>query len=138
MEILGIDHVVFTVGDLSEAVKFYERVGLRLQFHSEQASAAVMVISEEHPNLLLKKAEGKNPANIEQPRFWVEVADAQEALRELREKGFRLAAEPRFATVGWLVEIVDPWGNVMGFIDYKHQPHFGRAGNTRNRKEKVH
>jgi predicted enzyme related to lactoylglutathione lyase len=139
MEILGIDHVVFTVGDLSEAVNFYERLGLRLQFQSEQAAAAVMVISEEHPNLLLKKADVGNPATLEQPRFWVEVRDAQEAIRELKENGFKLAGEPRFATVGWLVEVVDPWGNVMGFIDYKHQPHFGRAGgNTRNRKEKVH
>ena len=137
MEMLGIDHVVFTVTDLGQAVQYYIRLGLRLQFHSEQAEAAVMVISEEHPNLLLKKGTTK-PSGLEQPRLWVEVNDAQAALKELKEKGFQLACEPRHATVGWLVETVDPWGNVMGFIDYSAQPQFGRVGDTRNRKEKVH
>ncbi len=137
MEMLGIDHVVFTVGDLSQAVQHYTRLGLRLQFHSEQAGAAVMVISEEHPNLLLLKGTTK-PSGLEQPRLWIEVTDAQEALKELKEKGFELACEPRNATVGWLAETIDPWGNVMGFIDYTLQPQFGRVGDTKNRKEKVH
>ena len=96
-----------------------------------------MVISEEHPNLLLLKGATK-PSGLEQPRLWIEVLDAQAALEELKEKGIQLASEPRHVTVGWLAETVDPWGNVLGFIDYTSQPHFGRVGDTRNRKEKVH
>lgn len=136
MEMLGIDNIVFTVDDISKAVDFYSRLGMRVQFESEQAGAAVMVISEEHPNLLLLKGQ-THDGSIENPRLWIEVEDAQKVMVELKEKEFQLAREPRSTAVGWLVEVMDPWGNVIGFIDYKNQPQFGRKGGTRPRKERV-
>jgi len=136
MEMLGIDNVVFTVGDISEAVEFYLKLGLRLQFRSEQAGAAVMVISEEHPNLLLLKGEDKK-GGLEHPRLWVEVKDARTATSELKEKGFQFAREPFLIPTGWLAEVVDPWGNIIGFNDYHLQPQFGRMGGTQNRKDPV-
>jgi len=136
MEILGIDHVVFTVGDISQAVEFYLKLGLRLQFQSEQAGSAVMVISEEHPNLLLLKGETRS-GGLEHPRLWIEVEDGQAAAEELKIKGFQFAQTPLLIPIGWLVEVVDPWGNIMGFNDYHLQPQFGRKGGTRNRKEAV-
>jgi hypothetical protein len=38
---------------------------------------------------------------------------------------------------GWLVEVMDPWENVIGFNDYHLQPQFGRMGGTRPRKDAV-
>ncbi|HXL72585.1 MAG TPA: VOC family protein [bacterium] len=136
MEILGIDNIVFTVGDISQAVEFYLKLGLRLQFRSEQAGAAVMVISAEHPNLLLLKGEDKK-GGLEHPCLWVEVKDARMATKELVEKGFRFAREPFLIPTGWLAEVMDPWGNIIGFNDYHLQPQFGRAGGTQNRKDPV-
>jgi predicted enzyme related to lactoylglutathione lyase len=138
MEILGIDHVVFTVGDISQAIKFYLKLGLKLQFQSEQTGAAVMVISAEHPNLLLLKAKEEiKKGGLERPRLWIEVKDAQAATVELKEKGFQFAREPFLIPTGWLVEVVDPWGNIVGFNDYHLQPQFGRRGGTENRKDPV-
>lgn len=136
MKMLGIDHVVFAVGDINLAVEFYQRLGFRLQFQSTQAGAAVLVISEEHPNLLLLKGPEKK-GGIEHPRLWIEVDDAQAAMKELKEKGFKLASEPRLMATGWLVEVMDPWENVVGFNDYHLQPQFGRLGGTKPRKEPV-
>jgi predicted enzyme related to lactoylglutathione lyase len=138
MEILGIDHIVFTVGDISQAVKFYLKLGLRLQFQSEQTGAAVMVISAEHPNLLLLKAKEEiQEGGLERPRLWIEVKDARAATEELKEKGFQFARDPFLIPTGWLVEVVDPWGNIVGFNDYHLQPQFGRQGGTENRKDPV-
>lgn len=138
MEILGIDHVVFTVGDISEAVQFYLKLGLKLQFRSEQTGAAVMSISAEHPNLLLLRAKEEiKKGGLERPRLWIEVTDAQVATEELKEKGFQFAREPFLIPTGWLVEVIDPWGNIIGFNDYHRQPQFGRKSGTQNRKEPV-
>jgi catechol 2,3-dioxygenase-like lactoylglutathione lyase family enzyme len=136
VKMLGVDHIVFAVGDINEAVEFYQRLGLRLQFQSAQAGAAVMVISEEHPNLLLLKGPAKT-GGVEHPRLWVEVDDAQTATKELKEKGFKFASEPRMMPTGWLVEVMDPWDNVVGFNDYHLQPQFGRTGGTKPRKDAV-
>lgn len=138
MEILGIDHVVFTVGDISKAVKFYLRLGLKLQFQSEQTGAAVMSISAEHPNLLLLKAKEEIvKGGLERPRLWIEVKDAQTATEELRANGFQFAREPFLIPTGWLVEVVDPWGNIIGFNDYHLQPQFGRLSAVPHRKDPV-
>lgn len=136
MEILGIDHIVFTVGDISQAVEFYIKLGLKLQFQSDQAGAAVMVISDENPNLLLLKGEDKK-GGLEHPRLWIEVHDARASTEELKEKGFKFAKEPQLIPTGWLVEMNDPWDNIIGFNNYHLQPHFGRRGGSHNRKNGV-
>jgi predicted enzyme related to lactoylglutathione lyase len=133
MEMLGIDNIVFTVGDISKAVEFYLKLGLKLQFQSEQAGAAVMIISDEHPNLLLLKGEVAK-GGLEHPRLWIEVKDAKMATEELKGKGFQFAREPLLIPTGWLAEVADPWGNIIGFNDYHLQPQFGRRGGTHNRK----
>jgi predicted enzyme related to lactoylglutathione lyase len=136
MEMLGIDNIVFTVGDISKAVEFYLKLGLKLQFQSEQTGAAVMIISEEHPNLLLLKGEDKK-GGLEHPRLWIEVTDARASSEELKTKGFKFVKEPQLIPTGWLVEVLDPWENVIGFNDYHLQPHFGRRGGTHHRKNGV-
>jgi predicted enzyme related to lactoylglutathione lyase len=138
MEMLGIDHIVFTVGDISQAVQFYVKLGLKLVLQSEQTGAAVMSISAEHPNLLLLRAkEDIKKGGLERPRLWIEVTDAQAATEELKEKGFQFAREPFLIPTGWLAEVADPWGNIIGFNDYHRQPQFGRMSGTQNRKDTV-
>jgi hypothetical protein len=40
--------------------------------------------------------------------------------------------EPRALRTGWVVEVADPWGNVIGLTDYRHTPERARrrAGAT--------
>ncbi len=34
---------------------------------------------------------------------------------------------PFLIPTGWAFEVVDPWGNVIGFTDYLERPDLGRA-----------
>ncbi len=132
MDILGIDNVIFTVGDLNRAVVFYEKIGFPIKFRLDALDICVMSVGFELPGLILKRAEvAQAPLNPERARFWVEVPDTQKTLKELKEKGISLVREPLPLPTGLLVEVADPWGNVVGFTDHLSLPETGR------KKEKV-
>jgi predicted enzyme related to lactoylglutathione lyase len=50
------------------------------------------------------------------------VADARAAAAHLREAGVVPLGEPREIRTGWVVEVADPWGNVVGLVDYAKAP----------------
>jgi predicted enzyme related to lactoylglutathione lyase len=111
LEIRGIDNVLHAVGDLEEAKRFYgARLGLTLKFEVAAAGIALYRIGDAEPGLLIRRQE---PAP---PRVWLEVADAREAARQF-------GGEAREINTGWLVEIADPCGNIIGLTDYAKRPH---------------
>ncbi|MFI1162361.1 VOC family protein [Streptomyces sp. NPDC020801] len=127
-ELLGFDNVLLSVGDLGEAVGFYERAGFVVGFRLDEAGIAGLKVGGEAPGILLRKEEalGHRPPPWLTPRVWLEVADARAAARELRAAGIELLDEPYSGATGWTVEIADPWGNVIGFTDYGKRPELGR------------
>ena len=133
MEVWGVDIIVFSVGDLTQAVQYYERMGLKLAFRSDQVGVLVFEIGAESPKLLLTK-EGPISAGPGAPRLWLEVSDVLAVAQELKEKGCRFVREPFQIPTGWLTEVADPWGNVIGFTDYATQPEFGRANKRKIEK----
>jgi len=60
------------------------------------------------------------------PRLWLEVPDARAAGKALAAAGVALLGEPRELRTGWLVEVADPWGNVVGLTDYLLAPERAR------------
>jgi hypothetical protein len=60
------------------------------------------------------------------PRLWLEVPDARAAGKALTAAGVTLLGEPRELRTGWLVELADPWGNVVGLTDYLLAPERAR------------
>jgi predicted enzyme related to lactoylglutathione lyase len=60
------------------------------------------------------------------PRLWLEVPDARAAGKVLADAGLALLGEPRELRTGWLVEVADPWGNVVGLTDYLLAPERAR------------
>ncbi|MFI8190627.1 VOC family protein [Streptomyces sp. NPDC085946] len=127
-ELLGFDNVLLPVGDLGEAVAFYERAGFPLGFRLDEAGIALLKAGAETPGILLRQEEtlGHRPPPWTSPRVWLEVPDARAAARALHEAGVTLLDEPSAVATGWLVEIADPWGNVIGFTDYSKRPELGR------------
>jgi len=108
--VLGVDNVLFSVGDLDVAVGFYTRLGLPLVFrHGE---IALFRLGKETPGLLVRREDAPGGG-----RVWLEVPDAR-ALSTV-EQPFQVAT-------GWTVEVADPWGNVVGFTDYTTMPEHGR------------
>src|ERR1041385_3119506 len=95
-ELLGFDNVLLPVGDLGEAVGFYERAGFVVGFRLDEAGIAVLKVGGETPGVLLRQEEaiGHRPPAWPSPRVWLEVADARVAARELRAAGVALLDEP--------------------------------------------
>ncbi|MFE6944335.1 VOC family protein [Streptomyces chartreusis] len=127
-ELLGFDNVLLPVGDLGEAVGFYERAGFTVGFRLDEAGIAQLKVGGETPGLLLRQEEalGHRPPPWPSPRVWLEVPDARAAARTLRDAGVEPVDAPFSTATGWTVEIADPWGNVVGLTDYCKRPELGR------------
>ncbi|MFD4572321.1 VOC family protein [Streptomyces sp. NPDC058417] len=128
-ELLGFDNVVLPVGDLTEAVRFYEEAGFAVAFRFDEAGIALLKVGAETPGLLLRVEDGlgHRPPTWPSPRIWLEVPDARTAARALAAAGIALLDEPFSVATGWTVEVADPWGNLLGFTDYTRRPELGRA-----------
>jgi predicted enzyme related to lactoylglutathione lyase len=129
-ELLGFDNVVLPVGDLAEAVGFYERAGFAVAFRFDEAGIALLKVGGETPGILLRAEEalGHRTPPWPSPRIWLEVPDARIAARELAAAGIPPLDEVFQVATGWTVEIADPWGNVLGLTDYTKRPELGRRG----------
>ncbi|MFG2354698.1 VOC family protein [Streptomyces sp. NPDC048521] len=127
-ELLGFDNVLLAVGDLAEAVGFYERAGFTVGFRFDEAGIALLKVGGETPGILLREEEalGHRPPPWPSPRLWLEVPDARAAARELAAAGIEPLDEVFQVATGWTVEIADPWGNVLGLTDYTKRPALGR------------
>ncbi|MEU9264122.1 VOC family protein [Streptomyces sp. NPDC048251] len=127
-ELLGFDNLLLPVGDLGEAVDFYERAGFTVGLRFDEAGIALLKVGGETPGVLLRHEEalGHRPPPRSSPRVWLEVPDARAAARRLAEAGITPLDPPFSTSTGWTVEIADPWGNVLGFTDYLKRPELAR------------
>ncbi|MFH0174491.1 VOC family protein [Streptomyces cacaoi] len=127
-ELLGFDNLLLPVGDLDEAVDFYERAGFTVGLRFDEAGIALLKVGVETPGVLLRHEEalGHRPPPWPSPRVWLEVPDARAAARRLAEAGITPLDRPFSTSTGWTVEIADPWGNVLGFTDYLKRPELAR------------
>jgi catechol 2,3-dioxygenase-like lactoylglutathione lyase family enzyme len=134
MIILGIDNVLFAVGDLDAAIALYrDGLGLPLRFALPERGIALFAIGDEAPGLLVRAGsptDGGGSPRPSAPRLWLEVPDARASAGELRARGLAPLAPPFETATGWTVEIADPWGNVVGLADYLHRPELGRPSSA--------
>jgi catechol 2,3-dioxygenase-like lactoylglutathione lyase family enzyme len=124
MEILGIDNVLFAVGDLPAAVRFYTGLGLDLAFRRDDAGLALFRLGPEPPGLLVRRHRDGDPPAAG-GRVWLEVRDARATASELA--GTAGLGVPFAVATGWTVEVTDPYGNVVGFTDYQIRPSAARC-----------
>jgi catechol 2,3-dioxygenase-like lactoylglutathione lyase family enzyme len=121
LAVRGVDNVLFAVGDLDGAVRFYaDRLGLPLVVRVDAAGIALFRLGAERPGLLVRAGTGDAGG-----RVWLETADARETARVLDAAGVA-PGEPFQVATGWVVEVADPWGNVLGFTDYTLRPALAR------------
>ncbi|WP_028802931.1 VOC family protein [Streptomyces sp. 142MFCol3.1] len=131
-ELLGIDNVLLPVGNLDEAVRFYELAGFPVAFRLDEAGIAALKVGGETPGVLLRLDEelSHRPPPWAVPRVWLEVRDARAAASALAAAGIRPLDAPFPVATGWTVEIADPWGNVVGLTDYNKRPELARSART--------
>jgi catechol 2,3-dioxygenase-like lactoylglutathione lyase family enzyme len=121
--VLGVDNVLFTVGDLDTAVDFYTgQLGLALAFRLDDAGIAMLRLGPETPGLLIRRADASQVTGG--GRVWLEVRDTRAVATALADVPGR--GEPFQVATGWTVEVADPWGNIVGFTDYTVMPQRGR------------
>jgi predicted enzyme related to lactoylglutathione lyase len=131
IQVLGVDNILLSVGDLNEAQRFYgEQLGLPLKFSFEAAGIAGYRLGNEEPGLLLRVAPISPAPARATPRLWLEVPDAHIAAEHLAAQGIAVLQSPFEVATGWAVEVADPWGNVIGFTDYRKDPARARSQST--------
>ena len=108
MELLGIDNVFFQVNDLEKAVLFYQKLGFELKCVIPRVASAILKIGSTEPGLILTESREPKPS-----RLWIEVPSALKVKEELIYGTILKTA------TGTTFEVVDPWGNIVGFADYQ-------------------
>lgn len=128
MDILGVDNVLFAVGDVLQARRFYTDVlGLTEAFAFAEAGIVGYELGNEEPGLLIRLDPELQPGPpLTSPRLWLEVPDARAAEATLRERGAEPIGPVRELRTGFIVEVADPWGNVVGLTDYTLAPAMAR------------
>jgi catechol-2,3-dioxygenase len=119
MQILGIDNVFLQVKNLQDAETFYHNIGFELKLKLPHMKAVLFSIGDEEPGLLVIESDHNNKS-----RLWVEVRDALDVERELAERG--IESELLQTGTGITCEVQDPWGNRIGFADYRLKPELAR------------
>jgi len=124
MKVLGVDNVFLPVGDLTQAVTFYQdTLGLPVAKRFDEMGMVLFRIGEETPGLGVGVTESPTTGG---QKVWFEVPDARAAAEELSAKGVVPLPHPFPIPTGWAFEVRDPWGNVIGFTDYTAKPELGR------------
>jgi predicted enzyme related to lactoylglutathione lyase len=125
--VLGLDNVLLDVGDLEAAKGFYGgRLGLGVKFDFPDAGVVGFRLGDEEAGLVVRAGDVAPGPPRASPRLWLEVPDARAAGQALAAAGVALLGEARELRTGWLVEVADPWGNVVGLTDYRLAPERAR------------
>ncbi len=127
MKTLGVDNVLIPVGDLAEARRFYSGVlGLAVKFEVAEHGLALFGVGTEAPGIMVRVDPRAGCGTPPAMRLWLEVHDARAVAVELVGQGITPLSEPFAVGTGWVVEVADPWGNVIGLTDYLKRPELAR------------
>jgi catechol 2,3-dioxygenase-like lactoylglutathione lyase family enzyme len=119
---VGINHVALEVGDLDEALSFWQRLFGPLELRGRSAGMAFIDLGDQFVALERGRSQ---PADA--GRHFGLVVDDKEAVRQ------RVRAEGMAAgTAGGRLRLQDPWGNNIEVVDYRDvqftkAPHVERA-----------
>jgi lactoylglutathione lyase len=106
---VGINHVALEVGDVEEAIVFWERLFGPLRFRGLSGSMAFIDLGDQFVAL-----DGGRSHAPDAARHFGLVVDDKEAVRE-RVRGLGLPA----GTPGGHLRFQDPWGNNIEIVQYR-------------------
>jgi catechol 2,3-dioxygenase-like lactoylglutathione lyase family enzyme len=104
---VGINHIALEVGDLDEALSFWESIFGPLELRGRSGGMAFIDMGDQF--IALSRGRSQAP---DQARHFGLVVDDKEAVRErLQELGVK--------TFGRGLDFNDPWGNFIQVVDYR-------------------
>jgi lactoylglutathione lyase len=105
---VGINHIALEVGDVAEALAFWESIFGPLELRSPIGSTAFIDMGDQFIALVAGRSQPRD-----QGRHFGLVVDDMEAVRgRLGELGVRV-----FGQRG--LDFYDPWGNLIQVVDYR-------------------
>jgi catechol 2,3-dioxygenase-like lactoylglutathione lyase family enzyme len=106
-KLVGINHIALEVGDLDEALRFWESIFGPLELRGRVGGMAFIDMGDQF--IALSHGRTQPP---DQHRHFGLVVDDKEAVRErLRELGVPVT--------GRGLDFHDPWGNLIQVVDYR-------------------
>ncbi len=107
-KLVGINHIALEVGDLDEALAFWESIFGPLELRGRLPRMAFIDMGDQ----FIALAEGRSQAR-DQARHFGLVVDDKEAVRaRLDELGVRIYGQRG-------LDFYDPWGNLIQVVDYR-------------------
>lgn len=106
--LVGMNHVALEVGDLDEALAFWESIFGELELRGRTGGMAFIDMGDQF--LALATGRTQEP---DRARHFGLVVDDKEAVRtRLRELGVPVSS-------GTSLDFHDPWGNLVQLVDYR-------------------
>jgi lactoylglutathione lyase len=106
---LGINHVALEVGNLDEALAWWERLFGPLELRGRSGGMAFIDLGDQFVAL-----DGSRRQAPDDARHFGLVVDDKEAVRErAREAGHSVGP------AGGKLRVRDPWGNIVEVVDYR-------------------
>jgi catechol 2,3-dioxygenase-like lactoylglutathione lyase family enzyme len=102
--LVGINHVAVEVGDLDEAIAFFERIFDGVTLRGRTGNMAFVDLGDQFVALEAVRQPGSGG------HFGLVVDDQGEAVRRAREAGARILGSH---------DVLDPWGNRWQLVDYR-------------------
>jgi catechol 2,3-dioxygenase-like lactoylglutathione lyase family enzyme len=106
-KLVGINHIALEVGDLDEALSFWESIFGPLELRGRSGGMAFVDMGDQF--IALSRGRSQSP---DQARHFGLVVDDKEAVRaRLRDLGVPI--------IGRGLDFHDPWGNFIQIVDYR-------------------
>jgi catechol 2,3-dioxygenase-like lactoylglutathione lyase family enzyme len=106
-KLVGINHIALEVGDLDEALAFWESLFGPLELRGRIASMAFIDMGDQ----FIALAQGRSQSPDRARHFGLVVDDKEAVRSRLRELGVPVT--------GRGLDFHDPWGNLIQVVDYK-------------------
>jgi lactoylglutathione lyase len=104
--LVGVNHIAVEVGDVDEAVAFFQRYFDDLKLRSRSRAMAFVDLGDQ----FLAFAQGVTHVADHERHIGLVVDDLEETVRRLREGGVEVIGSHDF---------LDPWGNRWQLVDYR-------------------
>ena len=112
-KLVGINHIALEVGNVDEALAFWESIFGPLDLRGRMGSMAFIDMGDQF--IALSQGRTQPP---DQARHFGLVVDDKEAVRE-RLKELGVITSGRVVHSGTSLDFWDPWGNQIQVVDYR-------------------
>jgi catechol 2,3-dioxygenase-like lactoylglutathione lyase family enzyme len=107
-KLVGINHIALEVGDVGQALEFWESIFGPLELRGRSSGMAFIDMGDQ----FIALAEGRSQSQDQARHFGLVVDDKEAVGARLNELGIRIYGQRG-------LDFYDPWGNLIQVVDYR-------------------